>query len=157
MVLGQGGRPREEGVGEDEVDGDLREEELPDQLVDVGGEEVEEGGVELLGVRMAVEGHRQAVADELVADVEAPGACAGEDVAVVRGGGTGGGALVLEGLCAGERDDEAPGGQVDGEVDGRGEVTLVGSGHEEGVGPGGAAGASHFRYLLQWGDRQSGG
>ena len=132
-LLGQGRWPHGEGVGDEDVDGGLREQELSHQLLDMGGEQVVEGIGELIPMQGPIEGHGQAVAHELVADVQAHRAGVGEDLVAVNGHRTGGGALVVKGLGGDEGDDETPGGDLDGEVGSRRKVTLEGRGHEDGV------------------------
>lgn len=126
-ALGQGGRPHEVGVGDEHVEGGITAAgggELHHQLLDVGGHEVEKGVGEVVERLLVCGGGLEtAVADEFVADVEAPGASAAEDVGA---GAAGIEELAVEGFRG---DDEAPGGKQDGEVSGGREVALEGDGH----------------------------
>lgn len=123
-ALGQGGRPHEVGVGDEHVEGGITAAgggELHHQLLDVGGHEVEKGVGEVVERLLVCGGGLEtAVADEFVADVEAPGASAAEDVGA---GAAGIEELAVEGFRG---DDEAPGGEQDGEVSGGREVALEG-------------------------------
>lgn len=135
-LLGQGGRPHEEGVGDEAGEGSVgAQRQLPYELLDVGGEDVENCEHELVVVERAVEGNGEAIAHELVAYIEAGGAGVGEDVVAEVGAGAAGGAtgLVVDGFSIDEGDGEAPGGEFDGEVDGRDDVALERVGDEEGV------------------------
>lgn len=88
VLLGDHGRPRGEGIGDQERwrIGRRRRDQLADEVRDDQREVIEEGLPELDDVEVAVEVEGEAVGDGGVAHVEARGARLGKDVGAVGGG-----------------------------------------------------------------------